>query len=165
MCIRDRPHPDQQVRTSVPVLVEYNGEEKLVKVLVRYKGFGMTEFKQFELRKLGEKQWGGNSPCGDVQTGDFLYYIQGFNDQNDPVATAGSRNEPYKTKITAQPVADAPHLPNQPAPTQCADTGDCPPDFPGCKKKPPAGGTEEPTGKPEGEALSLIHISEPTRPY
>jgi len=146
------PHPDQQVRTSVPVLVEYNGEEKLVKVLVRYKGFGMTEFKQFELRKLGEKQWGGNSPCGDVQTGDFLYYIQGFNDQNDPVATAGSRNEPYKTKITAQPVADAPHLPNQPAPTQCADTGDCPPDFPGCKKKPPTGGTDEPTGKPEGEA-------------
>lgn len=146
------PFPEQQVRTSVPVLVEYGGEEKLVKVLVRYKGFGMTEFKQFELRKLSEKQWGGNSPCGDVQTGDFLYYIQGFNDQNDPVATAGSRNEPYKTKITAQAVADAPHLPNQPAPTQCADTGDCPPDFPGCKKKPPAGGSEEPTGKPEGES-------------
>lgn len=145
------PFPEQQVRTSVPVLVEYGGEEKLVKVLVRYKGFGMTEFKQFELRKLSEKQWGGNSPCGDVQTGDFLYYIQGFNDQNDPVATAGSRNEPYKTKITAQAVADAPHLPNQPAPTQCADTGDCPPDFPGCKKKPPPGG-DEPTGKPEGEA-------------
>ncbi|MBK8218109.1 MAG: hypothetical protein IPK71_30645 [Myxococcales bacterium] len=146
------PFPEQQVRTSVPVLVEYGGEEKLVKVLVRYKGFGMTEFKQFELRKLSEKQWGGNSPCGDVQTGDFLYYIQGFNDQNDPVATAGSRNEPYKTKITAQAVADAPHLPNQPAPTQCADTGDCPPDFPGCKKKPPTGGGDEPTGKPEGEA-------------
>ncbi|MBL9111836.1 MAG: hypothetical protein JNM74_21310, partial [Myxococcales bacterium] len=104
------PFPEQQVRTSVPVLVEYGGEEKLVKVLVRYKGFGMTEFKQFELRKLSEKQWGGNSPCGDVQTGDFLYYIPGFNDQNDPVATAGSRNEPYKTKITAQAVADAPHL-------------------------------------------------------
>lgn len=144
------PFVDQQVRTSVPVLVEYNGEEKLAKVIARYKGFGMTEFKQFELKKIGEKQWGGNSPCGDVQTGDFLYYIQGFNDQNDPVATAGSRNEPYKTKITAQPVTDAPHLPNQPAPTQCADTGDCPPDFPGCKKKPV--GTDEPTGKPEGEA-------------
>jgi len=146
------PFPEQQVRTSVPVLVEYNGEEKLAKVIVRYKSFGMTEYKQFELKKIGEKQWGGNSPCADLMTtGDFSYYVQGFNDQNDPVATAGSRNEPYKTKIIAQPVSDAPHLPNQPAPTQCADTGDCPPDFPGCKKKPPPGG-DEPTGKGEGEA-------------
>lgn len=146
------PFPEQQVRTSVPVLVEYNGEEKLVKVLVRYKSFGMTEYKQFELKKIGEKQWGGNSPCADLMTtGDFSYYVQGFNDQNDPVATAGSRNEPYKTKIVPGAVSDAPHLPNQPAPTQCADTGDCPPDFPGCKKKPVPGG-DEPTGKGEGEA-------------
>lgn len=145
------PVPEQHVRTPVPVYAEYGGEEKIVKVVVRYKGFGMTEYKQFELKKVGEKGWGGISPCLDVQTGDFLYYIQGFNDQNDPVATAGSRNEPYKVAIKSQPVAEPPHLPGAQAPTQCADTGDCPPDFPGCHaKKPPNG--DEPTGKPEGEA-------------
>ncbi len=145
------PVPEQHVRTPVPVYAEYGGEEKIVKVMVRYKGFGMTEYKQFELKKVGEKGWGGLSPCLDVQTGDFLYYIQGFNDQNDPVATAGSRNEPYKVAIKSQPVAEPPHLPGAQAPTQCADTGDCPPDFPGCHaKKPPTG--DEPTGKPEGEA-------------
>jgi hypothetical protein len=134
----------------VPVYAEYAGEEKLVKVIARYKAFGMTEYKQFELQKMGEKGWGGQSPCGDVQTGDFLYYIQGFNAENDPVATAGSRAEPYKVSVKAQPVAEPPHLPNQPAPTQCADTGDCPPDFPGCKK--PKGPETGPSGKPEGEA-------------
>jgi len=144
------PVPAQHVRTSVPVYAEYAGEEKLVKVIARYKAFGMTDFKQFELQKMGEKGWGGQSPCGDVQTGDFLYYIQGFNAENDPVATAGSRNEPYKVGIKAQPVAEPPHLPNQPAPTQCADTGDCPPDFPGCKK--PKGPDTGPSGKAEGEA-------------
>ncbi len=144
------PVPAQHVRTSVPVYAEYAGEEKLVKVIARYKAFGMTEYKQFELQKMGEKGWGGQSPCGDVQTGDFLYYIQGFNAENDPVATAGSRSEPYKVGVKAQPVAEPPHLPNQPAPTQCADTGDCPPDFPGCKK--PKGPEGAISGKPEGEA-------------
>ncbi len=141
------PVPEQQVRTSVPVFVEYGGEEKLAKVIVRYKAFGMTEYKQFELRKTGEKGWGGQSPCLDVQTGDFLYYVQGFNDQNDPVATAGSRNEPYKVSIKPGAVADPPHLPNGQPSAQCADTGDCPPGFP-CEKKTP----KPDEGKPEGES-------------
>ncbi|NOU30505.1 MAG: hypothetical protein HOO96_21600 [Polyangiaceae bacterium] len=123
---------EQALRTPVPIYVEYSGSEKLVKVIARYKGFGMTEWKQLVLNKMGENGWGAVTPCLDVQTGKFLYFIQGLNEQNEPIATAGDRKDPYKVEIKQSIEGDAPHLPGQDAPKQCADTGDCPPDFPGC---------------------------------
>jgi hypothetical protein len=145
------PTEVQQIRTPIPVYVEYSGEEQLVKVIARYKGFGMTDWKTIELKKTGEKGWGALLPCADVQQGTTLYYIQGFNAANDPVAVGGDRNNAYKVKVTRDKVADPPHLPNQPAPTACADTGDCPPNFPGCKKAGPVVGPVEPVGKDGGE--------------
>jgi hypothetical protein len=145
------PAAGQQIRTPIPVYVEYSGEEQLVKVIARYKGFGMTDWKPIELKKTGEKGWAGLLPCADVQQGTTLYYIQGFNAANDPVAVGGDRNNPYKVKVTREPVAEPPHLPNQPPPTQCQDTGDCPPNFPGCKKGPAVVGPEQVTGKDGGE--------------
>ena len=137
----------QLVRTPVPIYAEYGGTENIVKVIARYKAFGMTEWKSQELRKIG-KGWGGTITCLDVIQGDFQYYLQGFNDQNDPVATAGDRNHPYKVPIKRDKIeGDPPHLPDQPPPTQCADTGDCPPDFPGCHGSKPSG--DENKGKGE----------------
>lgn len=147
------PPAEQQVRTPIPVYVEYEGEEQLVRVIVRYKGFGMTEWKTSELKKMGENGWGGLLPCGDVQQGMTQYYLQGFDANNDPVATAGDRNNPYRVPIKAEAVAEPPHLPDASPPTQCVDTGDCPPNFPGCKGSTSAGNgeAEEPLGKDGGE--------------
>jgi hypothetical protein len=147
------PAAQEQVRTPLPIYAEYAGSEALVKVIARYKGFGMTEFKTLELKKL-DSGWGGMIPCADVQQGDFQYYLQGFNEANDPVATAGDRSHPYKVPVKGKIDGEIPHLPNQPAPTQCAEAGDCPPDFPGCKKggavaETPAADVE-PDGKDEG---------------
>ena len=141
------PAAGQQIRTPIPVYAEYSGEEQLVKVIVRYKGFGMTDWKPLELKKTGDKGWSGLLPCADVQQGTTQYYLQGFNAANDPVAVGGDRNNPYKVKVTREAVSDPPHLPNQAPPTQCADTGDCPPNFPGCKKP----NATELTGKDGGE--------------
>ena len=145
------PVAEQQIRVSIPVYAEYSGEEQLVKVIARYKGFGMTDWKTVELRKMGEKGWAQVLPCADVQQGTTQYYLQGFNAANDPVAVGGDRNNPYKVKITRDKIADPPHLPGLPPPTPCADTGDCPPNFPGCKKAGPVIGPVEPTGKDGGE--------------
>jgi hypothetical protein len=149
------PATMQLVRTPVPIYAEYGGTESIVKVITRYKGFGMTEWKSLELKKM-DKGWGGVVPCLDVIQGDIQYYLQGFNDQNDPVATAGDRNHPYKVPIKRDKIeGEAPHLPGQPAPAQCADTGDCPPDFPGCH-----GGGTETKGKPEGESCEEDSVCE-----
>jgi len=145
------PVSEQTIRTAIPVYVEYSGEEQLVKVIARYKGFGMTDWKTVELKKMGENGWGAVLPCADVQQGTSQYYLQGFNAANDPVAVGGDRNNAYKVKVTRDKVAEPPHLPGQPPPTQCADTGDCPPNFPGCKKAGPVSGPVEPAGKDGGE--------------
>lgn len=147
------PAAQQQVRTPIPVYAEYSGEEQLVKVIVRYKGFGMTDWKTVQLTKMGDKGWGGLLPCSDVQQGTSQYYLQGFNAGNDVIASGGDRNNPYKVPVKTDKIDDPPHLPNQPAPTQCQDTGDCPPNFPGCKKGPIGAPTPvtEPTGKDGGE--------------
>lgn len=131
------PALEQAIRTPVPIYAEYTGSETLVRVVAKYKAFGMTEFKQLELKKIGNG-WGAQVPCTDVLQGDLQYYLQGFNAQSDPVATGGDRNHPYVVKIKNKIDGDPPHLPDQPPPTQCADTGDCPPGFP-CAK--PGGGT------------------------
>jgi hypothetical protein len=142
------PAVEQQIRTPVPIYAEYSGAEPIVKAIVKYKGFGMPDFKSFELHKMGTKGWGGVTPCLDVQQGDFLYYLQGFNEQNDPVATGGDRSHPFKVPIKTKIEAASPHLPGEPPPSQCKEVGDCPPDFPGCHKG--EAGNEPAEGKGEG---------------
>ncbi len=139
------PIPEQRYRTPVPVYAEYGGEEAVVRAIVRYKGFGMNEFKPIELKKMGEKGWGALIPCGDVQVGTMQYYIQGFNAENDPIAVAGDRKNTFQVPIKREKLTagEAPHLPGEPPPAACADTGDCPPDFPGCKPVSGANATSE----------------------
>ena len=147
------PAGEQAQRTPIPVYVEYGGSETIAKVILKYKAYGMTEFKTLEMKKMGVG-WGVLIPCLDSILGETHYYIQGFNEQNDPVATGGDRNNPYKVTIKRSITGVPPHLPGQSPPAACADTGDCPPDFPGCNKTPtdkPAGGGEEVTTKGEGE--------------
>jgi hypothetical protein len=149
------PAAEQQVRTPIPVYAEYAGGETLARVIVRYKGFGMPDWKTVELKKMGDKGWGGLLPCGDVQQGTTQYYLQGFDANNDPVASSGDRNSPYKVPVRTEKPAEPPHLPNASPPSQCGDTGDCPPNFPGCKKGAAVSTADsdksEPSGKDGGE--------------
>ena len=135
-----QPAAAQLVRTPLPIYVVYSGTETLVKVVAKYKAFGMTEWKSIEAKSM-DKGWGAEIPCVDVQQGGLVYYVQGFNANNDPVATSGDRNNPFKTAVRRDFSGDPPHFPGKDPPRQCADAGDCPPDFPGCKK--PAEGTTE----------------------
>lgn len=145
------PAAEQTVRTPIPVYVEYEGAQAVAKVVVRYNGVGMTDWKTVDLSKMGDKGFGGSIPCPDVQTGSMQYYLQGLNADGDPVATGGDRNNPYKVPVRAEKVESPPHLPNAAPPAQCQDT-ECPPNFPGCKKRG-AGPGESPelTAKDGGE--------------
>ncbi|HEX7666140.1 MAG TPA: hypothetical protein VF407_16545, partial [Polyangiaceae bacterium] len=42
------PAVEQAIRTPLPIYAEYTGSEPLVRVIAKYKAFGMTEFKQLE---------------------------------------------------------------------------------------------------------------------
>lgn len=128
------PAGAQLVRTPLPIYAEYLGTEKLLRVVVKYRGAGMTDWRPYELRKM-ESGYGGLIPCKDVAEGSMQYYIQGYGSSDDPVASSGSRTKPYTVPIKTELTGPAPTLPGQEAPRQCAETvsgGDCPPDFPGC---------------------------------
>jgi hypothetical protein len=132
------PPPESQVRTPLPVYVEYGGSEELARVTIKYKGAGMSDWRSLELPKV-DQGYGALIPCKDAAQGLMLYFVQGFNDKNDAVATAGSKKQPYSVPVNAQLVGPAPTLPGQDPPAQCEDVAgggsECPPDFPGCGKK------------------------------
>jgi hypothetical protein len=134
------PAPEAPVRTPLPIYAEYSGSETLARVIVKYKGQGMADWKPLELTKMGTG-FGGQVPCKDVPQGTMSYYIQGFNAANDPVATSGSRNKPYTVGVKAQITGPAPALPGQEPPKQCSELAgaECPPDFPGCNNKKASG--------------------------
>ncbi len=124
------PVPQQSARTPIPIYAEYQGETALVKVRARYKAPGMTDWKPLDLAKTGNG-WGALVPCADVLPGQFSYYLQGFDANNDPIAVGGDRNNPYKVAIKQGKIdGEPPHLPNEPPPATCADTAECPPGFP-----------------------------------
>jgi len=125
----------QRVRTPVPVVVEYAGAKALAKVVARYRGLGMVDFQDLPLERLDARTWGALVPCADVQQGTLVYYVQAYDANNDVILAAGDRANPFKTAITAGPVAAPPHLPRAEPPAQCAE--ECPPGFPGCKKPAP----------------------------
>jgi hypothetical protein len=134
------PAPEAPVRTPLPVYVEYSGDESLARVIAKYKGPGMTDWKPVELTKKGTG-YGGLIPCKDVTQGTMSYYVQGFNAGNDPIATSGSRNKPYTVPVKAEISGPAPALPGQDPPKQCGELAgaECPPDFPGCNSKKGSG--------------------------
>jgi len=134
------PPSEALVRTPLAVYVEYPGSEALGRVLLKYKGAGMSDWKAVDLRKIGDG-YGGLIPCKDVAQGTMQYYIQGFDPHDQPLAMSGSRTAPFTVEVSAQISGAEPSLPGRPPPEQCSSeeagnaggSSDCPPDFPGCK--------------------------------
>ena len=85
------PAAEQQIRTPIPVYVEYGGETPLVRVIVRYKGFGMTEWKTTELKKMGEKGSKGRTESMEEENDPFD--VLGSDDEGDNDATGKEESE------------------------------------------------------------------------
>jgi hypothetical protein len=124
---------EQVVMTPLPLYAKLADGVAAAKVQVRYKSFGATEWKTAEMRKI-KAGYGIELSCLDVgsTTGELKYYIQAFDAGGDVVAANGSRSSPHTVSIKNALSGDAPHLPGRSAPVQCANTGECPPDLPGC---------------------------------
>lgn len=126
------PPAEQAVDTPLPIYVE-GGGDNVVRVVVKYKGAGQSSWKRIDLKKL-DSGWGGLVPCADVTQGTLRYYVQGFDESKEPVASSGDSRHPYTVAIKPSISGEAPHLPGKNAPESCEKSSDCPPDFPGCSK-------------------------------
>jgi hypothetical protein len=125
----------QLVNAPMPLYVEYDGDDDIGRVLAKYKGFGMTEWKSIELKPMGEG-FAATIPCKDVLEGPLQYFITGFDKDNTPVANAGDKSKPFIVRVRKEvAAADRAHFPGAEAPAQCKEASDCPPNFPGCKSQ------------------------------
>lgn len=125
------PAGEQKVNTPVPVYVEYGGDTGLVRVVVKYKGPAMSDWARVDLKRMGTG-WGGLIPCSAATKGALRYWVQGFDDGGDPVASSGDPKHPFTVPIVDDVSGDAPHLPGQSPPKTCGEDTDCPPGLPGC---------------------------------
>ncbi|MGH7298429.1 MAG: hypothetical protein ACRELB_26045 [Polyangiaceae bacterium] len=125
------PISEQRVNTPLPVYAEYPGTSTIARVVVKYRGASAADWSRVELKRMGSG-WGGQIPCGDVARGTMRYWIQGFDDGGDPIASSGDPKHPYTVPIRDDIASEAPHLPGKPAPKTCDEDSDCPPGMAGC---------------------------------
>ena len=128
------PPSEDATLTPLPIYAELPAGQAAARLQLSYKPFGATEWKSLELKRTG-KGYGVEIPCVEIGSapGDLAYFIQAFDADNNLVSWSGSRTAPNKVAIRVTLEGELPHLPGQPPPARCADTGDCPPEFPGCK--------------------------------
>ena len=138
----------QKANTPLPIYVEVpGGSADIARVVVKYKSGSMRDWARLELKHLGAG-WGGQIRCGDVTAGTLRYWVQGFDDGGDPVASSGDPKRPFAVAIKDEISTEPPHLPGKKAPETCGDN-DCPPGLPGCGK--PAEDTSDVSGEGEPE--------------
>src|SRR5258708_4593234 len=134
--LRHTPPEGQGILTAVPLFVEMEEGLGQTKVVVKYKAYGMPDWKSLDMKKL-RKGYGLEIPCADVGTtiGDLKYYIQALGSEGEVLASSGTKTAPQRVPISTSFSGDPPHLPGRKAPTACTagSGGECPPEFPGCK--------------------------------
>lgn len=140
---------EQAVRTPVPIFVTVETEGD-VAVWVRYKPKGTKGFKRVKLTRMNGG-FGGEIPCLDVGTvtGALSYYLEAIAKDGSVIASAGSAERPFETRIVESLSGEPPRLPGRPPSAQCADKADCPPGLPGCAP-PPAERPKEEAAPDEG---------------
>ena len=145
------PPGEQKVNTPLPVYAEYPGSTGMVRVVLKYKGAAMNDWGRVELKKMGSG-WGGLIPCTAVTKGVLRYWIQGFDDGGDPVASSGDPKHPFAVPIGDDIAGEPPHFPGASPPKTCGEEVECPPGLPGCgadeEEKTSEGGEEAAAAPP-----------------
>lgn len=114
---------EQKVKTPVPLFIELSPElaEKAKKAVVSYKGPDDSDFRSLIMKKVGERGYGMNVPCNDLENeGSLQYFITVTDESGAILGSAGSRSEPLTTAIKAKLSGDPPHWPGFAPPDTCS---------------------------------------------
>jgi hypothetical protein len=124
--------PDaMEVQTRRPIPVECVSDEEAASVELRYKPFG-GEWKTIKMTKKGET-FRGEIPCIDTKSaGDLKVYARAKDAAGETTDNWGSKNKPINYTMGESVTGDPPAFSGEKAPERCADSSECPPDFPGC---------------------------------
>jgi hypothetical protein len=124
--------PDaMEVETRRPIPVECVSDEEAAGVELRYKPFG-GDWKTVKMTKKGEA-FRGEIPCNDTKSaGDLKVYARAKDAAGETIDNWGSKNKPINYTLGESVAGEPPAFTGEAAPARCADSAECPPDFPGC---------------------------------
>ncbi len=124
--------PDaMEIETRRPIPVECQTDEEAATVELRYKPFG-GDWKTVKMTKVGDA-FRGEVPCDETKTaGDLKVYARAKDAAGETTDNWGSKNSPINYTLGESVQAEPPAFPGEAAPARCADSAECPPDFPGC---------------------------------
>lgn len=115
------PVAEQVVETPIPIWVEAPADLGAARVVVKWQAGSSAAWRSVSLHAKGGG-FGGEIPCAaTAKTGEVRYYVQATDETGDPVANAGSKDEPFVVAIKTDLTGDAPHLPDEPPPAHCTD--------------------------------------------
>jgi len=119
-----KPPAEQRVRTPLPVYAEIRADllARTSKVTLWYQAPGAKEYRSLLLKKLRDRGYGINVPCGELGAeGALKYYLIAVDTDGAIVASAGSRDAPLTTTMKASISGEPPHWPGFAAPEACAE--------------------------------------------
>jgi hypothetical protein len=124
--------PDaMEIQTRRVIPVECQSDEEAASVELRYKPFG-GDWKTVKMTKKGET-FRGEIPCADTKAaGDLKVYARAKDAAGETIDNWGSKNKPTNYTMGEAVTGDPPAYAGEAAPERCADSAECPPDFPGC---------------------------------
>jgi hypothetical protein len=124
--------PDaMEVQTRRIIPVECQSDEEAASVELRYKPFG-GDWKTVKMTKKGDT-FRGEVPCVDTKSaGDLKVYARAKDAAGETIDNWGSKNKPINYTMGEAVAGDPPAYAGEAAPERCADSAECPPDFPGC---------------------------------
>src|SRR6185437_5091194 len=144
------PAEEQASNTPPPVYVEASGVQ-VSRVVVKYRGAKMKEWARLAMKRMVDG-WGALIPCGAVQAGTVLYWIQGFDPSGEPAASSGDPKLPFSVPIRDAITSEAPHLPGRAAPQACTGApeqapSEAPPETPASEEPSRPVASSGPTGE------------------
>lgn len=124
--------PDaMEIETRRPIPVECVTDQDAAGVELRYKPFG-GDWKTLRMSKKGES-FRVEIPCNETKTaGDLKVYARAKDAAGETIDNWGSKNKPINYTLGESVTGEPPAYAGETAPARCADSSECPPDFPGC---------------------------------
>jgi hypothetical protein len=132
------PVAEQLKQTAVPVFVAKSDLE-IDKIKIAYRSTGMSKPRSAAMTET-EDGYTFLIPCADVFEPEVEYFIVAVDGDGNEVGRFGTADAPVAVPIVASRTGEAPSLPGEAPPTQCASSDDeCPPGMPGCESGGNAG--------------------------
>lgn len=122
---------DTDIQTRMPLPISCTTDMGATSAILKFQEYGSSEWKKIEMKKVGE-YFQAEVPCNVTGTaGPFKWFVGAKDAAGEYVDQYGSKNQPAIFNLS-EAASAAPAFPGQAPVNRCADSSDCPPDFPGC---------------------------------